>query len=221
MNYQDRYILEQYIPYNYKLGNFYFTVEYDEDEDDNIFIYQFDPIFSDVKIFSSSIKQFFFQFRHKYDDYIIELDRKNPNNGIWVKHFLPGNDFPVSKKFIKMFPEDVEEDKVLEIENPPFHNTIDNHFTFYNSSYTYYANIGGFVCSISFTNKLVVKPILKKIQCKNIIYNPYRLYFHYNNLINDTFIIELDWYGRGLYTKTLCGKDLMNAGGELIEFPHH
>ena len=106
MNYQDRYILEQYIPYNYKLGNFYFRIKYDEDEDNNIFIYQIDPIFSDVKIFSSSIKQFFFQFRYKYDDYIIELDRNNPNNGIWVKQFIPGIDFPVSKKFLRMFPEE-------------------------------------------------------------------------------------------------------------------
>lgn len=196
MNFINRDILETTKIYNYKLGNFFFSVEYDEE--DGILISQIDPILN-CKVFSSSVNKFFLQFKNKSEDFIIELDRTNPDAGIWVKKFIPDLKTPIDKNFLKMFPEE----KHIILKNPPYIKTQSGYNLY--SSYKYIINVGGFFAQIYIdkNNKLFVIPITEKISCDNIISEPYSLDINFiSGDETNIFNIIPDRYGRGLFVRT-------------------
>ena len=109
--------------------------------------------------------------------------------------------------------------EIIKVKNPKFIKD-NNTYIFYNSK-TYYINISGFNISISYKDgKIIVIPILKSIQCENIIYTP-KLYFKFinNYYTSNTNIIDLDYNGLSLKLYNSFS-DLAGGKGTLIYFPY-
>ena len=115
-----------------------------------------------------------------------------------------------------LYDKDIE---IIKVKNPKFIKD-DITYIFYNSK-TYYINISGFNISISYKDdKIIVIPILKSIQCENIIYTQ-KLYFKFinNYYTSNTNIIDLDYNGLGLKLYNSFS-DLSGGNGKLIYFPY-